>query len=271
MELRETLIDDEPERQGGTMVYNDNDGRYALYEEPSEQRKDRIKRDKEFCEAILAKTIIKPHLGLASVEETQRETLIKFLGEYGTEAVIVAMEPDTVLWTDDLPQGDLATSMFGVRRVWSLAFLEFCLRRSLLSAERYAEAVARLVGMRYQVTPFNNVVLVQAAKLAKYQPNAWPFAQAVEAFSIPNAAVDKLLRIMLLFFIQLSEESVVSQGIGGLVATLLEALWKNPQARIPLLAVRRNSARVFGLNVVAEANFNSIFDQWSRQHGKDLF
>ncbi len=155
--------------------------------------------------------------------------------------------------------------------MWSLAFLEFCLRRSLLSAERYAEAVARLVGMRYQVTPFNNVVLVQAAKLAKYQPNAWPFAQAVEAFSIPNAAVDKLLRIMLLFFIQLSEESVVSQGIGGLVATLLEALWKNPQARIPLLAVRRNSARVFGLNVVAEANFNSIFDQWSRQHGKDLF
>jgi hypothetical protein len=117
MELRETLIDDEPERQGGTMVYNDNDGRYSLYEEQSEQRKDRIKRDKEFCEAILAKTIIKPHLGLASVEQTQRETLIKFLGEYGTEAVIVTTEPDTILWTDDLTQGDLATSMFGVRRV----------------------------------------------------------------------------------------------------------------------------------------------------------
>jgi hypothetical protein len=76
---------------------------------------------------------------------------------------------------------------------------------------------------------------------------------------------------MLLFFIQLSEESVVSQGIGGLVAALLEALWQNPQARIPLLAVRKNSARVFGLNVVAEANFNSIFDQWSSQHSKDLF
>ena len=270
LQLRETLIDDEPERQGGTMVYNDNDGRYSLFEEPSEQRRERIKRDKEFCEAILTKTKIKPHLGLASVDETQRETLIKFLGEYGTEAVIVAMESDTVLWTDDLTQGDLATSMFGVRRVWSHTFLEFCLRRGLLSAERYGEAVAKLVGMRYQVTPFNNVVLVQAAKLAKYQPSAWPFAQAVEAFSIPNAAVDKLLRIILLFFIQLSEESVVSQGIGGLVATLLEALWQNPQARLPLLVVRRNSGRVFGLNVVAEANFNAIFDQWNRQHRNDI-
>jgi tetratricopeptide (TPR) repeat protein len=269
-ELRETLIDDEPERQGGTMVYNDKDGRYSLYEEPSEQRRDRIKRDKEFCEAILAKTKIKPHLGLASIEETQRETLIKFLDEYGTEAVIVAMEPDTVLWTDDLTQGDLATSMFGVRRVWSLAFLEFCLRRGLLSTERYTETVAKLVGMRYQVTPFNNVVLVQAAKLAKYQPSAWPFAQAVEAFSIPNAMVDQLLRIILLFFIQLSEESVVSQGVGGLVTALLEALWQNPQARLPLLALRKNSARVFGLNVVAESNFNSIFDNWSRKHSKDI-
>jgi hypothetical protein len=269
-ELRETLIDDEPERQGGTMVYNDNDGRYSLYEEPLEQRRERIKRDKEFCESILAKTKIKPHLGLASVEETQRETLIKFLGEYGTEAVIVAMEPDTVLWTDDLTQGDLATSMFGVRRVWSQAFLEFCIRRGLLSAERYGEAVAKLVGMRYQVTPFNNVVLVQAAKLAKYQPSAWPFAQAVEAFSIPNAAVDQLFRIILLFFIQLSEEPVVSQGIGGLVATLLEALWQNPKSRLPLLAFRRNTGRVFGLNVVAEANFNAIFDQWNRQHRNDI-
>jgi tetratricopeptide (TPR) repeat protein len=270
LELRETLIDDEPERQGGTMVYNDNDGRYSLYEEPSEQRRERIKRDKEFCEAILAKAKIKPHLRLASVEETQRETLIKFLGEYGTEAVIVAMEPDTVLWTDDLTQGDLATSMFGVRRVWSLAFLEFCLRRGLLSAERYSEAVAKLVGMRYLVTPFNNVVLVQAAKLAKYQPSAWPFAQAVEAFSVPNTAVDQLLRIILLFFIQLSEESVVSQGVGGMLTALLEALWQNPQARRSLLAVRKISARIFGLHVVAEANFNAVFDEWIRQHIRDI-
>ena len=268
LELRETLIDDQAERQGGTMVYND--GRYSLYEEPTEQRRERIRRDEEFCESILAKTQIKPHLGLASVDETQRETLIKFLGEYGTEAMIVAREPDTVLWTDDLTHGDLATSMFGVRRIWSQVFLEFCFRRGLLSAERYAEAVAKLVGMRYQVTPFNNTVLVQAAKLAKYQPSAWPFAQAVEAFSIPNAAVDQLLRIVLLFYIQLSEESVVSQGVGGMLAALLEALWRNPQARKPLLAVRMNSARVFGLHVVAEANFNAIFDEWIRQHNKDI-
>jgi tetratricopeptide (TPR) repeat protein len=268
LELRETLIDDEPERKGGTMVYAE--GKYSLYEEPVDQRRERIRRNKEFCQSILAKTKIKPHLGLASVDETQRDMLIKFLGEYGTQAMIVATEPDAVLWTDDLTQGDLATSMFGVRRIWSQAFLEHSFRRGFLSAERYAETVAKLVGMRYQVVSFNNDVLLQAAKLAKYQPSAWPFAQAVEAFSTPNAAIDQLLRIMLLFYIQLTGESVVSQGAGGMLAALLEALWKNPQARKPLLAIRKNSGRLFGLNVVAEANFNAVFDEWIRQHRKDI-
>lgn len=245
LELRETLIDDQPERKGGTLAYTD--GRVTLFEESPEYRHNRIQRDKEFCEAILAKTTIKPHLGLAAVDETQRDTLIKFLGDYGTQTMIIAVEPDTVLWTDDLSQGDLATSMFGVRRVWTQAFLKFCARRGLLPIQRYAEAVAKLVGMRFQVAPFNNVVLLEAAKLAKFQPSARPFAQAVEAFSIPGATVDQLIRIMLLFHIQLCQETIVSQGVGGMLAALLEALWKNRQARKSLLAIRRNSARVFGL------------------------
>ena len=82
--------------------------------------------------------------------------------------------------------------------------------------------------------------------------------------------VNQLIRIMLLFHIQLCQETIVSQGVGGMLAALLEALWKNPQARKPLLAIRRNSARVFGLNVVAEEAFNTVFDERYRQHGKDV-
>jgi len=108
------------------------------------------------------------------------------------------------------------------------------------------------------------------AKLAKYQPNAWPFTQAAEAFSVLGGAVDQLLRIMLLFFLQLSQESVIPQGIGQMLAALLEALWQNPQARKPLLQVRKSSTRIFGLNVVAETEFNAIFDDWLRKHSQDI-
>jgi hypothetical protein len=66
------------------------------------------------------------------------------------------------------------------------------------------------------------------------------------------------------------EESVLSQGAGRMLAAVLEALWKNPRSRKRLLAIRKNSVRVFGLNIVAEANFNSVFDEWYRQHSKDI-
>ncbi len=219
---------------------------------------------------MLANVTIKPHLGLASIDPGQRETLIKFLGQYGTEAIVLAMDPDTVLWTDDLTQGDLSTSMFGVRRTWPQAFFEHCLRRGLITPERYAETVAKLMGMRYQSTTFNSAVVVQAAKLAAYQPGEWPFAQVAEAFSVVGGAVDQLLRIMLLFFLQLSQESIVSQGTRRMLAALLEALWQNPQARKPLLGVRKNSGRIFGLNVVAQAEFNAVFDDWQRKHSQDI-
>jgi hypothetical protein len=39
--------------RGGTTVYNE--GRYIMYDEAPELRRERIKRDQEFCETILAK------------------------------------------------------------------------------------------------------------------------------------------------------------------------------------------------------------------------
>jgi len=165
LELRETLIDEQPDKQTGTMVYND--GQFTMYEETPERRSERTKADKKFCETVLANTTVKPHLGLASIDHEQRKMLVKFLGQYGTETVILAMEPDTVLWTDDLTQGDLSTSMFGVRRVWTQAFLEHCLKKGLITDERFTIAAAKLMGMRYQNTIFNSAILVQAACSAR--------------------------------------------------------------------------------------------------------
>jgi tetratricopeptide (TPR) repeat protein len=268
LELRETLIDDLADRKSGTMVYQD--GRYTMYEETPERRNERIKRDEEFCETVLANVSIKPHLGLASIEAEQRDTLIKFLGQYGTEAVILAMEPDSVLLTDDLTQGELAAAMFGVRRTWMQAFLVSCIRKGKLTQEGYAQAVAKLIGMRYQIVSFDSGVLAEAAKLAGYQPTAWPFAQAAEAFSVVGNSIDQLIRIAIGFFLLLSQQPVVSQQGGRMLGALLEAMWRNPHARRPLLQMRKNSSRIFGLNVVAEAEFNAVFDGWRRGHAQDV-
>jgi hypothetical protein len=268
LELREALIDEGPARAGGTLAYFE--GRYVMYEEAPEQRAKRLKDDRDFCETVLKNAQIRPHLKLASIDPVQRETLTRFLGQYGIEAIALAMEPGAVLWTDDLTQGDLSASMFGARRIWTQAFLEHSMRNGLITGERYAEAVAKLLGMRYESTRFDNAVMVQAARLAGFQPDSWPFAQASRVFSLPGGAIDQLLRIALLFFVELLQECVVPEGAGRMLASLFEAFWQNPQARGSLLAVRRRSARIFGLNVIAEAEFNSVFDRWRLAHEHDV-
>jgi hypothetical protein len=148
--------------------------------------------------------------------------------------------------------------------------LAYCVRKEKITQERYAQAVAKLIGMRYQNTSFDSGVLVEAAKLADYEPTAQPFAHAAEAFSVTTNSVDQLIRTALGFFLLLSQKPVVPQQGGRLLGALLEAMWRNPQARRSLMEVRKNSSRIFGLNVAAEAEFNSTFDNWRRGHTQDV-
>src|SRR5258705_1402701 len=91
-----------------------------------------------------------------------------------------------------------------------------------------------------------------------------------KAFSVVGNSLDQLVRIAIGFFLLLLQQPVVSQQGGQMLGALLEAMWRNPHARRPLLEVRKNSSRIFGLNVVAEAEFNAVFDSWRRGHAQDV-
>jgi len=268
VELRETLINDLPDQRGGTMIFQE--GRYTLYQEEKEDKKRRLEADREFFEKVRAGTTIQPSLTVASVDATQRETLFKFLGKYGFETVMLAVEPDRVLLTDDLTQGDLAVANFGVRRSWTHAFLVHVRRRGKISQERFVEAVAKLIGMQYTNTPFNSAELLACARLAKYDPAAWPFVQVAESFALPQNAIILLLRIALGFFLLLLQLPVVPQNAGRLLGVLLEKMWSNSEWHPYLLAARKMSQQIFGLNVSAEHAFNQAFDAWRRNRESGL-
>ena len=268
VELRETLINDLPDQPVGTMVFQND--RYVMYEENKEHKKRRLEEDREFFERIRSGTTMQPSLAVASVDGTQRETLLKFLGKYGFETVMLAVEPDCVLITDDLIQGDLAVASFGVRRSWTHAFLVHLLRKGKISQERFVEAVAKLIGMQYANTSFDSAELLACARLAAYDPAAWPFAQIAKSFAVPQNAIALLLRIALGFFLLLLQLPVVPQNAGRMLEVLLEKMWSNPEWHPYLLAVRKNSRQIFGLNVPAEHAFNGAFDAWRRNRESGL-
>lgn len=268
VELRETLVNDLPDQPGGTMIFQND--RYVLYEEDKEHKKLRLEADREFFEKVRAGTMLQPSLAVASVDAVQRETLLKFLGKYGFETVMLAVEPGNVLLTDDLVQGDLAVASFGVRRSWTHAFLVHLRRKGIVSQERYVEAVAKLIGMQYTNTPIDSAELLACARLATYDPVAWPFVQAAESFAVRQNSVALLLRISLAFFLLLLQLPVVPQNAGHLLGVLFEKMWTNPEWHPYLLAVRKTSQQIFGLNVSAERAFNEAFDAWHRNRERGL-
>lgn len=268
VELRESLVNDLPDQQGGTMVYQD--GRYTMYEEVEERKKQRLDEDRSFFEKVRAGTAIKPSLAVASVDSEQRDTMFKFLGKYGFETVMLATEPDSVLFTDDSIQGELAVVNYGVRRTWTHAYLIHLRRHGKISQERFVDAVAKLIGMQYSNTTFNSAEILACARLAKYDPAAWPFKQAAQCFAVPANAVAVLLRIALGFLLLILRLPVVPQTSGALLTALFEEMWRNLEARPILLGVRQMSQRIFGLNYPAEKAFNEAFDVWQRNRDVGL-
>jgi hypothetical protein len=87
---------------------------------------------------------------------------------------------------------------------------------------------------------------------------------------VTGNSVEQLIRIALGFFLLLSQQPLLPHQGGQLLGALLEAMWQNPQARRLLLEVRKSSPRVFGLNIFAEAQFNTIFDNWISGHKEDV-
>ena len=124
--------------------------------------------------------------------------------------------------------------------------------------------------MQYSITTFNSAEILACARLAKYDPAAWPFKQAAQSFAVPANPVAVLIRIALGFFLLMLQLPVVPQTSGALLTALFEQMWSNPEARPILLSVRQMSQRVFGLNYPAEKAFNDAFDSWQRNRDVGL-
>jgi hypothetical protein len=78
-----------------------------------------------------------------------------------------------------------------------------------------------------------------------------------------------LIRLFLEFFVALQREPLLFQKKSLIVRALLDALWANPASHDLVLALRSMSPRLFGLNVVAESEFNAMFVEWLRSLNRD--
>ena len=70
------------------------------------------------------------------------------------------------------------------------------------------------------------------------------------------------MRQFLEFFVMLQGEPILPPQKALIVRAFLDSLWRNTATHALVLSPRSMSARLFGLNVIAESEFNAFFDSW---------
>jgi tetratricopeptide (TPR) repeat protein len=254
----------------GTLYFKH--GRHVMYQETVADKEQRIRQDEQFIELVENNCEVKGAPALAAMQPEKREALEKLFGSYGAEAMVLASEPDNVLWTDDLIQAQTSAQEFGTRRIWTQVILGALTDTGLLTAEEYHEATARLLGMEFVATQFDSASLISSFNLASWSPSNWPVGQVLKTFSNPTTDLRALFRIFVEFMIRLYREPITPETRCSVTSTFLD-IFARRQSGMPLLtALRRTSDSVFGINAVGRKQFDDCFDRWNKQgHSTSIY
>jgi transcription elongation GreA/GreB family factor len=253
---------------GGTLMYRD--GQHFMLQESAEEKEQRNQNNEEFIR-FLEKTVeIRSAPALAALEHEKRESLRKFFGPYGAESILLASDPESILWTDDLIQAQMSAQEFGVRRVWSQLVLGFLTDSGLLTPRDYSEATANLVGMEFVATLFDSSSTLAAVRLAEWSFKRRPAAQFLKIFADPAADLQRLLRIFVEFTINLYREPVTPETRDSLTRTLLDTFAMRSESMVLLSSFRKVSSRIFGINQVGKAQFEECYDNWLTRRDKPI-
>ena len=253
---------------GATLSYEH--GETQMFTRVAEDEERQRQDDAAFVKFVESQTEYRSGLALASLQPERREFLEKAFGQYGAESIVIAADPDLVLWTDDLIQAQLSATEFGARRVWTQLVLGSFAEAGLISSDEYAEASARLIGMDYVATIFDASILLAGFRLAGWSPEQYPAKQFGKIFADPEAGLHQLIQIFVSFIERLHRETIPSASRCAIVRALLESLAKHPQAMVPLKSLREMGSRVFGINAIGQQQFDACFDRWLEQRGNPL-
>lgn len=244
----------------GTLVHKD--GKNIMYQETVEDRERRNRKDKEFVALIEETTEVRSASGLAALDPEKREALENFFGLYGAESMVLASDPDYVLWTDDLIQAQTSAQEFGTRRVWTQFVLGFLANAGALTSDEYSEVSASLVGMEFVATLFDSASVLAAVRLAGWSVDRWPATQMLKIFSDPSADLGRLVRIYVEFMVRLYSEALTPETRCTLTQSFLDALAGKAGAMAVLKSLRKLSSRAFGINEIGRIQYDQCFDRW---------
>ena len=256
------MIQDEELSTGKGGLFSKIEGRYALIEYSAEEKQKYINALRKLFDVLKSSAKTLPSRELLNMDPERRENLYKAFGQYGTESILLATAPGRVLWTDDHTLARFGAGEYGVRRIWTQVTLDTCAATGKITSSEYLDASAKLLGFEYSFTSSNPSVLMSAARLATWQPNTRPLREALDQFSAPLVDTNQLLRLAVLFGVQLYRESIAPDMRDAIFLQVLDNIYERTKSKSTIEALQKALPRVFGLNLIGLGQISDCVRRW---------
>jgi tetratricopeptide (TPR) repeat protein len=210
---------------------------------------------------------ILPCRAALSIRREERLSLGEVLGETFVDTVLVAMDEDRIMYSDDRMLRELAASEYGIAGVWTQALLIALHDRGAVDSDTYNSAVVRLACLGYHHTSINAAVLLRATKMASWHL-VYPLPQVLRMLGGKWSDPESAVRVAVEYVYALWQENLFPEQYIALVDATLSALadGRGAQREATVYRFLAHAEGRFALIPLEIAKITDLVQLWLTSH-----
>jgi nucleoside phosphorylase len=154
---------------------------------------DQIKKARENLEKMLEwvrlKCEIIPCYPALNLKSTKKEEYNNLFGESSTDTILVASQPNYILFSDDGLLQAIAKQLYSCSCVWTQVLLMDLFASNMITSDQLEKFTIQLILRHYFHTSVNSYVLLKAAELAEWDIKS-PFIEVLECLKEGKSDID---------------------------------------------------------------------------------
>lgn len=183
-----------------------------------------------------------------TISRDERAKRNEVLGFSSVDTLLIASEPNRILYSDDQWLRYFAYTESGVGGVWTQVVLKYCLQQKSINEEKYRNAILQLIDWGYNYTIVDADILLEGARQAEWNIKT-QYLAVLKVLEDQRTSADYVIFVATEFLYKLYNEDIMPLYRDYLIFKLLTAI----------TAKRSKSSMLNGLIVRLQNKFSSFY------------
>ena len=153
----------------------------------------------------------------------KKEEYNHLIGTASIDTILIASQPDTILYSDDALLRMIAKQLYQSKSVWTQLLLTDLYSEGIILKEQIEEFTLQLISSHYFHTSINANILLKAAEISGWE-NKRPFTEVLNTLKEGYSDVQSSVRVALDFTVLLWKKQISPESRKRLLIALLDAI-----------------------------------------------